>query len=243
MSNINSSELTPAFSNNAPTMSSREIAELTGKEHKHVMRDIRVMLAEIYPEGGMPSFEHTHTDPQNGQSYPIFNLPKRETLILVSGYSVEMRARIIDRWQELESQVAQPQPKQFQIPQTLAEALRLAADIEEQRILAVKERDHAIATKAQISDKKTATAMATASNAVRKANYLEIQLDQSMAYATVKRMEALYPEKKFNWRFLKKHSDELKIPSVDVFDQNYGTVKGYHSQVWHAAYGVNVADA
>ena len=86
------------------TMTSREIAELTGKEHRNVLRDIRTMLTELYGEAGLPSFEHTHTNEQNGQSYPIFNLPKRETLILVSGYNVGMRAKIIDRWQELEAQ-------------------------------------------------------------------------------------------------------------------------------------------
>jgi hypothetical protein len=51
------------------------------------MRDIRTMLVELHGEGGVLSFEHTHVDPQNGQSYPIFDLPKRETLILVSGCS------------------------------------------------------------------------------------------------------------------------------------------------------------
>lgn len=86
------------------TMTSREIAELTDKRHDNVMRDIRTMLIELHGEGGVLTFEDTHTNPQNGQSYQIFKLPKRESLILVSGYNVVMRAKIIDRWQELEAQ-------------------------------------------------------------------------------------------------------------------------------------------
>ena len=88
------------------TMTSREIAELTGKEHRNVMRDIRTMLVDLYGEGGVLSFEHTHTDPQNGQAYPIFILSKREVMILTAGYNVHVRAKIIDRWYELEQQAA-----------------------------------------------------------------------------------------------------------------------------------------
>lgn len=106
-------------------MSSREIAELTGKRHDHVMRDIRDMLSQLHGEEALPKFGGSYVG-QDNTSRPCFHLPKRETLILVSGYSVELRARIIDRWQELEGQAANGG---FAVPQSLPEALRLAADL------------------------------------------------------------------------------------------------------------------
>ena len=90
------------------TMSSREIAELTGKRHDHVMRDIQTMLIELHGENGIPKFRDTYVNQQNGQPYPCFNLPKRESLILVAGYSVVLRAKIIDRWEELETKNKEP---------------------------------------------------------------------------------------------------------------------------------------
>lgn len=98
------------------TMSSVEIAERTGKEHRNVMRDIRAMMLELYGKNRLLSFEQTveRANPSGGA--PIkstcFHLPKRECLILVSGYSVELRAKIIDRWMELEAaeQARQAQP-------------------------------------------------------------------------------------------------------------------------------------
>ncbi|CAK00941.1 Rha family transcriptional regulator [Bartonella tribocorum] len=91
-----------------PTMSSREIAELCGKRHDHVMRDIKRILEELYAERGLPKFGGTYLDKQ-GKPQNCYNLPKRECLILVSGYNTALRAKIIDRWQELEKQVATPQ--------------------------------------------------------------------------------------------------------------------------------------
>ena len=89
------------------TMSSREIAELTGKRHDNVMRDARAMLVELYGERDLLKFEGVYQG-GNREQRPCFNLPKRETLILVSGYNITMRAKIIDRWQELEAAASDP---------------------------------------------------------------------------------------------------------------------------------------
>ena len=84
----------------AKSMSSLEIAELTGKDHAKVLIDIRKMLDEL----GILTSDFSTVRKVRGKEYDVFNLPKRETIILVSGYSVVMRAAIVDRWQELESQ-------------------------------------------------------------------------------------------------------------------------------------------
>ena len=101
------------------TMTSREIAELTGKDHRHILADARVMLESL--EIDCAGFSAQYKD-ASGKSNIMFILPKRETHILVSGYSIPMRAKIIDRWQELEAGTA------ISVPQTLSSALRLAAD-------------------------------------------------------------------------------------------------------------------
>lgn len=74
---------------NQPTMSSKEIAELTGKKHWHVMRDIRFMFDELNKD--VNPFLDCAINSQN-KNLAIFNLPKEECLILVSGYSIKLRA-------------------------------------------------------------------------------------------------------------------------------------------------------
>ncbi|WP_375637860.1 MULTISPECIES: Rha family transcriptional regulator [unclassified Bartonella] len=113
------------------TMSSREIAELCGKQHAHIMRDIRQMLGELYPEGGQSKFGSTYLDKQ-GKPQNCYNLPKRECLILVSGYSMTLRARIIDRWQELEKQAVIPQID-YSSPQVMLGVLTYLKNENEQK--------------------------------------------------------------------------------------------------------------
>ena len=99
------------------TMSSLDIAELTGKRHDNVMEDIRKMLEEL--DFRAPDFSGTQKY-GNNNTREIFNLPKRECFILVSGYSITMRTAIIDRWQVLEQQVALPKPEAKRTAKQLA---------------------------------------------------------------------------------------------------------------------------
>lgn len=87
----------------AITMSSREIAELTGKRHDNVMRVCR----ELKDLGVSPQIEETQYEhEQNGQMYSEFRLNKRDSLVLVARLSPEFTGRVVDRWLELERQTA-----------------------------------------------------------------------------------------------------------------------------------------
>ena len=80
-------------------MSSREIAELTGKRHDNVMQVIAsLMSAQILtPEIQESTFKH------RGNEYSQWLLNKRDSLVLVARLSPEFMAAIVDRWQELEA--------------------------------------------------------------------------------------------------------------------------------------------
>lgn len=110
-------------------MSSREIAELTGKQHKNVRRDILTMLADLKVDA--LSFEHTYKDARN-RNQTEYLLDREHTDCLLTGYSAELRMKVIRRWRELETRVI----ARVQIPEDFAQALRLAADqIEQNRQL------------------------------------------------------------------------------------------------------------
>ena len=105
-------------------MTSREIAELTGKQHGHVRRDIENMLQEL--ELLTDGYIQFWTDPQNGKSYPEYALDRELTETLLTGYSAKLRRKVIARWHELETKTT------HNIPTSLSAALRLAADQSEQ---------------------------------------------------------------------------------------------------------------
>lgn len=88
------------------TMTSLEIAEITGKEHKHVMRDIRVLLMQGVSGTNFGLSSYKHAQPNGGtKDIPCYILTKKGCMILASGYDALLREKIINRWEELEIQV------------------------------------------------------------------------------------------------------------------------------------------
>lgn len=113
---------------NSVTMASSEIAELTGKLHSHVIRDIRAMLDALKDD---PVLDHVREDVDSRGYTKNFYLNCELTETLVTGYSVPLRLKVIRRLHELEQVVTCHAPA---IPQTLPEALRMAADLADQNI-------------------------------------------------------------------------------------------------------------
>lgn len=116
------------------TMSSREIADLVESRHDSVKRTIE----RLQDKGLIQLTPMVEVKNHLGQVVTEYQLIKRDSYVVVAQLSPEFTARLVDRWQELENQ------QMPQIPQTLSEALRLAADqaeqIERQNLLLEQQR-------------------------------------------------------------------------------------------------------
>jgi len=111
----------------AVTMSSREIAELTGKRHFHVTTDIEKMLVDLKEDA--TGFRAIYLDSMN-RAQTEYLLDREHTYCLLTGYSAAMRMVVIRRWRELEEQAARPMT---QAEITAANANHLVAVERQQR--------------------------------------------------------------------------------------------------------------
>lgn len=109
-------------------MSSLQIASITGKRHADVMRDIRNLVQQLENDNERNFALVTYQDGK-GEQRPMYVLTKKGCLCLASGYDANLRMKIINRWEELERQ---KQYGSFQVPQTFADALLLAAEQQKQ---------------------------------------------------------------------------------------------------------------
>ncbi|AOY88629.1 hypothetical protein BKP64_10865 [Marinobacter salinus] len=113
-------ELILSSNTSAPTMSSREIADLTGSRHDNVKRSAERLAADQILTSPLEGFSYEH----RGNAYQEYRFNKRDSLVLVARLSPDFTAAVVDRWQELEAGA-------HKIPKTLSESLRLAAEMAE----------------------------------------------------------------------------------------------------------------
>ncbi|MEY0334895.1 ORF6N domain-containing protein [Providencia rettgeri] len=126
------------------------------------------------------------------------------------------------------------------LPVNYIEALENLLQSEKEKALIAAERDRAVETKAWIGDKRQATAMATASKAVREKNALAEKIGESKKHATVLSVEKKL-DKKFKWQPLRKWCKENDATPMEVHDDRYGSVKSWPAEAWKAVHDVNLA--
>lgn len=110
-------------------MTSKEIAEVTGKEHKNVLAAIRLMEGAWCKVTGLSFKLSEYTDP-TGRKLPMYKLTKTECLYVATKFNDEARAKLVIRWEELETKERQTVPA---LPQTYLEALKALVLSEEQK--------------------------------------------------------------------------------------------------------------
>jgi len=114
--------------NNVQTMTSLQIAEITGKRHSDVMRAIRTMEDAWSKVNGRNFALVEYTDAK-GEKRPCYSLTKTECLYIATKFNDEARAKLVLRWETLERAEAERHPN---VPTTFKEALLLAVAQQEQ---------------------------------------------------------------------------------------------------------------
>ena len=92
---------------NAQSMTSLEIAEVTGKQHKHVMEAIRKMEPswEKVCGSNFRLTSRTIVQPNGGtREVPCYQLTKTECLYIATKFNDDARAKLVSRWQQLEEE-------------------------------------------------------------------------------------------------------------------------------------------
>ncbi len=121
------------------TMTSLEIAELTGKSHAHLMRDIRNM-EPAWEKITQSKFGLSTYKDSTGRTLPCYKLTKKECLYIATKFNDEARAKLVLRWEELEKKeranvISLPD---FRDPAAAARAW--ASEYEQKTVLAIENK-------------------------------------------------------------------------------------------------------
>ena len=109
------------------TMSSREIADICEARHNDVIATIERLINEGVLRLGRNT-ARPHAPEAGGRPTMVYDLTRRDCLVVVSGYNAALRARIIDRWMELEVRTAAP------VELSRMQILEMAMESERERV-------------------------------------------------------------------------------------------------------------
>ncbi|MFC7411585.1 phage antirepressor KilAC domain-containing protein [Hydrogenophaga atypica] len=126
-------------------MTSKEMADLTEKRHDSVKRTIDTLA-----EKGVISYPQVVDGEKsaNGVVEKLYRIGKRDSYIIVAQLSPEFTARLVDRWQELEADAADPM-KALNDPAKLRHVLLGYTE----KVLALESRVDALTPKAEALDR------------------------------------------------------------------------------------------
>ncbi len=215
------------------TMTSKQIADVVDSRHDSVKRTVdRLAEKGVISQPPMVDGEKS----ANGVIEKLYMVNERDSYVVVAQLCPEYTAKLVDYWMATKNQVVQP----LALPLTYKEALLALVQAEEDKERLAIERDRAIATKAEIGNRREATAMATASHAVRKVNTLQAELGRCKSHATIIAIENATRDQ-YQWQPLKKWCKDRAIKPIEVVDPRWGKVKSWPAQAWLEVYGVNIS--
>ena len=124
--------MTMEMVNDGQRITSLEIAELTGKAHRNVLRDIRNM-EPAWEKVHQLKFEQMQIQeklPNNGYRLKkVYSLTKLESLYVFTRYDDEARAKLVGRWAELERKSLAKEMSEVKILETKEEILKMGKNI------------------------------------------------------------------------------------------------------------------
>ena len=126
-------ELGIVIDNNRPVVSSRKVAEVFEKEHNIVMRSIRDLVCG--DDFSRCNFAQSTYMSDRGKEYPEYLMTRDGFTILAMGFTgskaMQWKIKYIETFNRMEAELS----TSFAIPRTYAEALHLAAELEDKRLI------------------------------------------------------------------------------------------------------------
>lgn len=224
-----------ALTTTAQTMSSLDLFDLINKERiafgEGAVRrnDFHARVAD---ELDGEHYESFVVENPNGTETVAFRLTLQQCMYIAMRESKGVRRKV-------QSELESVKNKAPAVELSRMDILKLAMESEEARIKAEAERDEAIRTKAQISDKKTATAMATAAAKSKEVARLKHELGRNQVHATVKAVKNATGTE-YDWRALKAYCKGAGLEARKVADEQYGSVKAWPAMAWRDVHGVDL---